>query len=651
MSRIIKSSLFITLLIVAGVFTCYAKGLPIVEIIGNRYYVYEVKKGDSVFGIAKSQDWDLDELQRLNPNTIKNLKKGDKLYYPLEKGKEVKSDSLPEVVAEEYIEPITHIVKKGETVYSISMLYGIPIEQIYAAHPSARAGIKAGEEIELPQPGKKQGNEEYYVYYNIKKGDTLYAVAQQFNTTVNTLMRANPGVSEKNFRAGSKIRIPQGKDSRKREMKQVEEINLSSIDSYKVSKDDTWDTISQKTGIDKEDLLESNGNWHKLKKDEVILVPRVDTLVYEKEVIWEDPREQTSEGLNDIYTEANNIETIESQQKKVNIAYVMMEPSSNRDVDFTLGFLTGIDNFRNKGYKINFKVLDGTKSSLNVIDSLSGFDTDIIFSTSEKGIPSYLAEYAEVSRTPLVNVFDARNQTYTSNPYIVQYLTPSAIFNAKISDYVINKYNGTTVVYVGNDDAEEESTFLNDIRNGMPDSPVLTLTLDEFNDYPLIDGNSYLIYGNVSKKANISRLLETVEKAKAESPLADVTVMGRPNWVVYEENLLSKYTACDVIIPARFYVNTESNEAQKFINHFKALFERGPIKSYPLYAGTGYDLATYFIPMLVSTGRDMSEAGYSNGTVVSDISFDRLSAWSGYYNPVSYIVRYVPYLPVQIIKL
>ena len=112
----IKSSLFLLLASGIGVSGMHAKDLSVVEVIGNKYYVYEVKKGDSIYGIAKSNGWDVTELERLNPNTVRNLKKGDRLYYPLEKGKPISADAVPESVSAEYIEPIAHIVKRGETV-------------------------------------------------------------------------------------------------------------------------------------------------------------------------------------------------------------------------------------------------------------------------------------------------------------------------------------------------------------------------------------------------------------------------------------------------------------------------------------------------------------------------------------------------------
>lgn len=107
--------------------------LPVEEILGTEYYVYEVKKGDSLYGIAKKHGWDINELTRLNPEASHNFSKGLKLYYPAEgQGKK------------------THIVKKGETIYSVARLYGVPLDRLYAENPETVKGLKVGEEIIIP---------------------------------------------------------------------------------------------------------------------------------------------------------------------------------------------------------------------------------------------------------------------------------------------------------------------------------------------------------------------------------------------------------------------------------------------------------------------------------------------------------------------
>ena len=80
----INSRIFPLLGIAAVSFPIYAAGpkLPKVEILGKEYYYHEIKKGESIYGIAKQHGWDIEELVRINPNASSEMTKGTRLYYP-----------------------------------------------------------------------------------------------------------------------------------------------------------------------------------------------------------------------------------------------------------------------------------------------------------------------------------------------------------------------------------------------------------------------------------------------------------------------------------------------------------------------------------------------------------------------------------------
>ncbi|MSU02855.1 LysM peptidoglycan-binding domain-containing protein, partial [Tissierella sp. DSM 105185] len=46
--------------------------------------------------------------------------------------------------------------------------------------------------------------------YTIKSGDTLYNLAIKYNTTVEAIMKLNPGINPNNLQIGQVICIPQG---------------------------------------------------------------------------------------------------------------------------------------------------------------------------------------------------------------------------------------------------------------------------------------------------------------------------------------------------------------------------------------------------------------------------------------------------------
>jgi len=47
-----------------------------------------------------------------------------------------------------------------------------------------------------------------YVVYIVQAGDTLYKISRRYRTTVDELIRANPGIDPNNLRIGQKICVP-----------------------------------------------------------------------------------------------------------------------------------------------------------------------------------------------------------------------------------------------------------------------------------------------------------------------------------------------------------------------------------------------------------------------------------------------------------
>ncbi|MCH5227519.1 MAG: LysM peptidoglycan-binding domain-containing protein [Muribaculaceae bacterium] len=127
--------------------------LPVVVKDGEEYFIYDTKKGESLYGISKRYGWDLEELKRYNPELNKSVKKGTRIYYPT--GQNI---SLPQKDKEDLQNPgpKMHTVKKGENVYSIATKYGVSLEEIYRHNPSITNGVKVGDIVEIPQKSSQK---------------------------------------------------------------------------------------------------------------------------------------------------------------------------------------------------------------------------------------------------------------------------------------------------------------------------------------------------------------------------------------------------------------------------------------------------------------------------------------------------------------
>lgn len=642
----IKKEAIVALLALGSVTGIYANGLPVKEILGQQYYVYEVKKGDSVYGVTHRFGWDEAEFVRLNPSAADGLKRGEVVYYPTGKvtAVEIESHSAPVLVPDE-LPALTHEVKRGETVYSIAKMYDIPVSVIYDSYPSSKSGIKAGEILTIDQnkAGFGKSDKLPFFYITIKTGDTLYSTAKKYGTSVEDLMGANPGVSEFSFKAGSILKVPVSHRGPKVRRTLVEEQTVGSLATYKVDKDDNWNSISRKTGVSVEELQEANNDVKRLRKNDVLAVPSVETVTVEKDVPYTDPREENVEGRKEIYDSIHHIG--DNTIRNVRIALMMDDPEARRDIEFSRGFLMAVKQLGNPGYKVNIKVLAANLPIEDVLKSIDEFNPQVVFTLSDKGAADWLVNYGSSKGIEAVNVFDAKSDTYTSTPSVIQLLSPSAYFNDAVAREVAERYSDRKLLTVTKGvDADQ---LADAIAAAFSAGESRRVQIDNLNSTLLPSGDELVVVADLTDKADIEKLFSQLSAAKESNPLLNIAVVGRPNWVTFAESMAEQFYNNDVTIPSRFFFNPESEAGKSFIADYTALYERGPLKSYPNYAATGYDAANWFIPALAINEGDFNVTVPKADMLQMPVELNRISNWGGFYNGASMLIHYTPWRMIE----
>lgn len=135
----------------------------IVSVKGEKMYVHNVKKGETIYSICKAYNITSDELQRHNPIISDGLKAGQLLYIPVSALNSAKKQETDVTVTEENPqnqEPqnyLTHKVKWYEDLDEIAEKYGVTPEEILAFNNiKKKRKVKTGMELKIPIKQKSE---------------------------------------------------------------------------------------------------------------------------------------------------------------------------------------------------------------------------------------------------------------------------------------------------------------------------------------------------------------------------------------------------------------------------------------------------------------------------------------------------------------
>jgi spore germination protein len=96
-----------------------------------------------------------------------------------------------------------HVVRSGENLWAISNLYGVPMQTIVSENGLLAAGnLVPGLALYIPD------NQPAVRTYQIKAGDQIWQIAQKFNTSIASILAANPTVNPNQLFIGQIITIP-----------------------------------------------------------------------------------------------------------------------------------------------------------------------------------------------------------------------------------------------------------------------------------------------------------------------------------------------------------------------------------------------------------------------------------------------------------
>lgn len=369
------------LLLVAALFVAisvaFATEPQVVVFNGKKYVAHTIVSGDTLYSLARTygvteQDI-LDAAKDISGETLtaSQLKLGEKLFIPK------KEDKKPKRSKSAYR---THIVEKGQTLYSIAKSYKISVAVLEEDNPTIDAqalkpgaelnirrsemGYATTEEIERVERERGATLEVGEGYHEVKPGETVYSLSRRYDISEEEFLQLNNLSSSADLKAGMVVRV--AKSTAKSE----------TVDSPE-------SIVADTTANDRRTI----GEW-----------------------------------FNDLFTGDEAADSVElkpvdvefltlGRHNRLNVALMLPfhinDKVNNNYVDFYKGVLLAMEDLKADGYSIDLSVYDTEHSAQKIkelVDYEDGLlDANLIIGPVYEDELRYVLDLAEDNNIPVVS--------------------------------------------------------------------------------------------------------------------------------------------------------------------------------------------------------------------------------------------------------
>lgn len=160
---------------------------------GESQEIYTVKKGDSLWKIANKYNTTVEKLKSANNLKTNTLSVGQKLVIP--------SISVSPEVSD------TYIVQKGDSLWSIANKFNMTVSKLKNLNNLTNNLLSIGQVLKI-----KDSSNNGKTIYTVQKGDSLWVIANKYGITTEELKSYN-NLTSNLLSIGQVLKIPQGKTS------------------------------------------------------------------------------------------------------------------------------------------------------------------------------------------------------------------------------------------------------------------------------------------------------------------------------------------------------------------------------------------------------------------------------------------------------
>lgn len=584
-----------------------------------------------------------------------------------------------------------HTVTKGQGLYSISRMYGVTEADIIALNPGSDIVIKVGQQLRIPQTNTTTDNSaqtarEGQRFHTIKTGETLYRLTVIYGLSAREICNANPGLSAENFKVGQVIVIPKKETETAthepvqkvtepdpligKQQGNVHDTETSAPQSrckteHVVKRKENIYRISRMYGITELELINANPELRtrKLKRGETICIPYAkgeQTPIHEPAtpVIEQQPIQPIIPSDESLFAESKEtVQDIEQIKAAIILPFMLDSTSLNSDrakmVEFYEGFLLALDSLKKEGVSIDLHLYDsgnGRQSIAPILRRPEMREMNIIFGPVHEKHITEVAAFADTTGIRVVIPFERNVDEVFTNPYLYQVNTPQSYFCSEVYDHFFRQFPHPNVIFFDSPNEDEDGIiagFKQELTNRQ--APFTVLPADTATNKDLIRSHLSLKHQNIlmmtsEKSGSLNNMMPVFQLLVRDTATTkyDLHLFGYPQYQVYTNNHLASFYEIDTYFYSSFYTNNLLPIAVDYHKKFRRVYSKEIINRYPKYAILGFDIGYYFLKALHLYGTDIDnrlpEMEYT--PIQTGFKFERVNNWGGFINRKAFFIHF-----------
>jgi LysM repeat protein len=618
--------------------------------VREEFTYHTVQKKETLYGISKQYTVSIESILKSNPALRGGiLKVGSKIRIPkaeVTSGIAQKKPSKKDTVIQDK-QFIYHKLQLGETLFALTKQYKVSKEQVLKANPDIdETQLPIGYMVRIPKKQKKEGvslstKDKDFVFHNVRRKETLYAISKKYNVSISDIEKANPGQDLTNLRKGICLKIP----TQAYLQRSASVIEIQTIDN------------GFKKDIISPDSIKLNcGNYvynGKLIKVAILL-----------------PFDLES-------TQQVNIvsKIVEGDKIEIPREQPIVSSRSRSFVEFYEGALMALDSLRKQGVNIQLFTFDtapDTNKVKQILQDPALKLVDLIIGPAYASNLPIVSRFSKEHQVKMVYPLSNRNQELAENPFLFQVNTPDTLLFSKYAEYIVNKYDTARVLVLQSATPNaEELNLCREIKNKLfqkyipegriPDYKEVVFSVKDIQGIEalLAEDKQNIVVIPSPDEADVSKLVTTLHGV-IESVPYEVKLIGFGSWLKYQTINPEEIHNLNTEILTSYALDYNSTATHEFIKKYRQWYFTEPFAvspyfirpsknvKYSKYGIWGHDVTYYFISALVKYGEQMEYciSNYKQPLVQFNFQFKRLENWGGYFNNGIYVMQFKPSLDI-----